>query len=439
MNNWYNWAKKNTVSLAAEGKPEAFAGIRVLDLSCGNIGGCVVSSVLAEFGADVIKIEPPEGDTARLYSPEAIYINNTGLGFLTEGHNKRYITLNLKNEKGRDIFKSLAEKSDVIIETAKAGEMDSLGIGYRQLSEINTGLIYLALSTYGHFGNKSSYNISDSDIVNQALSGVVYISGEPEEEKEAEEYQVPTKMGNWHGWYSEGLWGAFGVILALNFREVSGKGQFVDIAGSEAVMKFIDYNLTWFHTAGMVRERLGNLDGAAFPYTYVKCKDGFTFLAAYNDDAFESLMEIIGKKELIKTDSRLSSFKSRTIIENEKYIHSLLEEWAVNYTADEILEIIQDYTSKKKGPGAAVVTGRVNTPLETLSEKNWHERECFRKIITEDYGELTVSASPWKMSKTPPRIKWGCKKPGADNEAVYAEILGLRRETISELANDGVL
>jgi crotonobetainyl-CoA:carnitine CoA-transferase CaiB-like acyl-CoA transferase len=170
---------------------------------------------------------------------------------------------------------------------------------------------------------------------------------------------------------------------------------------------------------------------AVFPYTYIRCKDGHTFIAAYNDEAFESLMTIIGRPELAK-DHRFISPAARVRMENEKALLSILEEWSGNLTADEILRAVEDYTSKKSGPGAAVVTGRVNRPLETLSETNWWERGCFARTADPVYGDLLLAAPPWKMSGTPARIKSGCRPPGADNREVYGE-LGLSPADIDSL------
>jgi crotonobetainyl-CoA:carnitine CoA-transferase CaiB-like acyl-CoA transferase len=192
--------------------------------------------------------------------------------------------------------------------------------------EVNPRLIYAALYTYGQFGPMARRGRPGSEISNQAYSGLVQINGEPQVDGPAE-YAVPTKVGSWYGWYAEGLFGAYGILLALNFRMDTGKGQFVDVSGAECIMKFIDYNLGWRHMEGKVKERLGNYDLAVFPYTFIKCKEGYTFLAAYNDEAFRTLMEIIERPELAN-DPRFSSFMNRTSMENEEALQAILEEWS---------------------------------------------------------------------------------------------------------------
>ena len=361
---WYDWAKEQTDPNEAAKKPEALGDLLVLDVSYGSIGGLVCSSVLAEMGARVIRIEPSSGDVARNYSPFGIQHKDTGLGYLVEGRNKYHITLNLENQNAREIFKKLAGHADIIIETFQAGIMDEWGIGYRQIKEINPRLIYTALYTYGQFGPKAPKGRPGSEITNQAYSGLAYISGEPEREGPSE-YAVPTKTGSWYGWYSEGLFAAYGTLLALNFREDTGLGQFVDVSGAECLMKFIDYNMGWFHMDGKVKERMGSYDPSVFPYTFIKCKDGYTFMAAYNDEAFNTLMEIIGRPELVE-DPRFSSFMQRTSMENEEALQNILEEWSTRYPVDEVIKLVQGTISKKEGRAAAVVTGKVTQTLPDL-------------------------------------------------------------------------
>lgn len=434
---WYDWAREQTDPSEAPQKLEALADLLVLDVSYGNIGGLVCSSMLAELGAQVIRIEPPEGDLARRFSPFGVMHEGTGLGYLAEGRNKRHITLNLKERRAREIFETLARKADVVIETFLPGTMDSWSIGYRQLRASNPRLIYAALYTYGQFGPLASKGRPGSEISNQAYSGLAYINGEPELDGPAE-YAVPTKTGSWYGWYAEGMFAAYGILMALNFREDTGKGQFVDISGAECIMKFIDYNISWFHMDGKIKERLGSYDPSVFPYTFIKCKEGYTFMAAYNDEAFNTLMEIIERPELVE-DPRFSSFMNRTSLENEEALQKILEEWSTQYPVDEVIDRVQAAISRKDGRAAAVVTGKVTRPPDTLKEHNWWDRGSFRTFEDPVYGELTLQGPLWKMSETPPRLKWLCRPVGAENEFVYLKYLGIGRSELAELKKKGVI
>jgi crotonobetainyl-CoA:carnitine CoA-transferase CaiB-like acyl-CoA transferase len=434
---WFKWAEEATHPGQAAKKPEALDDLLVLDASHAHIGGLVCSSMLAEMGAKVIRIEPPVGDLARQFSPFGIRHQDTGLGYLAEGRNKHHITLNLENPQGQEIFRSFARHADVIVETFKPGTMDAWDIGYRHLQPLNPRLIYAALGSYGQFGPKARNGRPGSEITNQVYSGLVQINGEPESDGLAE-HAVPTKVGSWYGWYAEGLFAAYGILLALNFRQDAGKGQMVDVSGAECIMKFIDYNLSWFHMDGKIKGRLGNYDLAVFPYTFIRCKEGYTFLAAYNDEAFNTLLEIIGHPELSQ-DPRFASFMNRTSIENEEALQDILEEWSGQYPVDEVIWRIQEATCKKEGRAAAVVTGKVTRPSEALQEKNWWDRGMFRKFHDPTYGELTLQGPVWKMSATPPRLKWLCRSVGADNPFIYLKYLGLGSSRLKQLKEQGVI
>ena len=234
------------------------------------------------------------------------------------------------------------------------------------------------------------------------------------------------------------MFAAYGILLSLNFRSDTGQGQMVDVPGAECIMKFIDYNLSWFHMDGKVKERLGNYDIAVFPYTFIRCQEGYTFLAAYNDEAFETLMEIIERPEMAK-DPRFSSFQKRTTMENEEALQDLLEEWSLRYPVEEVIQRVQAAISKKEGRGATVVTGKVSQPAEVLQEQNWWDRGLFQKVADPVYGELTVQGPAWKMSETPPRLKWLCRPVGADNEFIYLKYLGIGRSQLAALEKAGVI
>ncbi len=428
---WAQWAKAATDPARAFEKPEALDGIQVLDCSYGSMAGLFCSSVLAEFGAEVIRIEPPEGDLARRFTPFGLLHQGTGLGCLVEGRNKYHVTLNLKHPSGQAILRKLAQKADVLIETFLPGTMDAWGLGYRQLRELNPRLIYCALSTYGQFGPKAACGKPPADVVDQALSGVPYFTGESNLDVGPAPYAVPTKQGNWHGWYAGGGYGAFAILAALQHRVLSGEGQLIDVSPAEAAMRFADYNCLWYHAEGRNRERVGNLDMAVFPYTYFRCKDGFAFIAGFSDINWAALTEIMGRPDLRE---RYPTIFERLEHEKEKEIYRELEAWAATYTSQEILEMVQNY----KGKGV-VATGRVNEPEETLAEANWWERGVFQKIRDPYYGELLIQNPPWKMTETPPRVKWVCRPLGADNEAIYTKRVGLDSAYLGALREEGVL
>ncbi|MBI4609226.1 MAG: CoA transferase [Candidatus Rokubacteria bacterium] len=429
---WPEQAKELTDPARAHEKPEALSDLRVLDCSQGNFAALFCSSILAEFGAEVIRVEPPAGDIARLFTPAGLLHRGIGLGYLVEARNKRHITLNLETPAGRELFRRLARHMDVVIESARPGQMDTWGLGYRQLSAENPRLIYAAFSTYGQFGPKAATPIPDYDITDQALSGVPYTTGEPEGEGPPES-SVPTRQGNWIAWYVGGGWGAFAVMAAAVWRWASGRGQFIDCSPAEGEMRFTDYDVHWYHSHQRTRERVGALNICVFPYTLIKTSDSYSFIAGFSDINWTGLTNIMARPDL---KERYPTTKHR--IQNSKKLHAELAAWGKGLTSQEILDKVQDYMLNKRGPGT-VATARLNRPADTLAEPHWWERGVFQKVEDPDYGELLLQAPPWKMSRTPPRIKWACRPVGADNQDVYLKYLGLGTERLRALKAEGVL
>ena len=230
---WTDWIKERDNPRIAHTKAEALDDITVLDLSDKSFAGCYCSSLLAELGAKVLRIEPPEGDFIRTCTPYGMLYKGEGLNYLTEGRNKFHITLNLKEPEGREILKALAGKADVLIETYRPGVMDGWGIGYEQLKKINPGLIFASITGYGQFGAMSRSRMPDYDNIAQARSGVQSATGEVMPEGKSYDecpWAVPTKAGPWIGWCQPGTFMAVGILAALHWRELSDPllGNYLD-------------------------------------------------------------------------------------------------------------------------------------------------------------------------------------------------------------------
>jgi len=429
---WNDWAKENCDPFKAPEKPEALDDVVVLDLSYGSFAGLYASSLLAEYGAKVIRIEPPEGDIARKMTPFGIKIKDTGLAYIVEGRNKYHITLDITKEEGREILIEMAKKADVLIETYKPGYMDSLGIGYRQLRKINPRLIYCAISSYGHFGPKAKSNKNDYDVVDQAMSGMVWTTGIPEEYTEYPEHaRVPTKLGPWMGWYVGGGFAAFGIMVALWYRLFSGKGQFIDVCPAEAQAKTNNYYIQYYHTKRKVIGRVANFDPAVFVYTIVRAKDGMAFMAGFSDVNFYALTSIIGRPDLRE---KYPTIHDRLNPENWPKCLAEIEKWTRERTVQEIIQATLEY----KGEGTCVA-GEVWTPKQTFEKDNWWIRGLLRKINDPNYGEVVIQGVTAKFEKTPGRIKWVCRDVGADNEYVYLNMLGFSKDKLEDLKSKGII
>ncbi len=432
---WGEWIKALDDPADARKKPEALDHITVLDCSYANIAGCFTTSILSEFGAEVIRIEPPEGDPARTFTPWGITHKDTGLGYLNEGRNKFHITLDLSKPEGQEIFKKLAKNVDIVVETFLPGQMDEWGIGYRDLQKLNPSLIYCAIYTYGQFGPKASCGKADVDIVDQAYSGITAVTGElPDDPDNPTPSEVPTKQGNWMGWYAGGGWAATAILAALHFRNLTGKGQFIDVSPAEAFGRCINYGLTYYQEFKEVVPRVGNYDAGVFPYTYFRCKDGFAFLSGFSDINWKALCTIIKRPDL---QEQYPTIFERLNLDNMKKIYKEIEKWTTAHTYDEIFDAVMDY-NRNIGEGV-VVPGKISAPLETMKADNWWVRMTFEKIDDPYYEELVIANQPWKMTESPPRVKWVCRPVGADNEFIYNKKFGWGPEQLKELKEKKVI
>lgn len=432
---WPDYARALTDPTHAREQPEALDDLLVLDCSRASVAGLFASSVLAEFGATVIRVEPPGGDPAREFSPDGLKQADTGLAYLVEGRNKHHVTLDLDHADGRLLLRRLAAKADVLIEAFRPGVMDGWGLGYRQLAQLNPRLVYVAISTHGQFGPRAASPIPDHDLTNQALSGVVHVTGEPDGPGGSSAHAVPTRQGSWIAWYVGGGWAAFAAMAALAWRATSGQGQFCDVSPAEGEARMTDYALHWYHSHRQVWERAGVFNISVYPYTLVRTRDGYSYLAGFSDANWTGVTNIMGQPEL---KERFPTIRDRTAADKQPAIHREIEAWSSGLTSQELLERVMDYMLNKRGPGT-VATARVNSPKDTLAEPHWWERGVFQRVEDPHYGPLLLQAPPWKMSRTPPRIKWVCRPVGADNAAVYTRYLGLAPSELADLGSRGVI
>lgn len=412
-----------------EGKPEVLDDILVLDISSANFAGIVAASFLAEFGAEVVKIEPPDGDPARQITPFGVTVQGVGIPFMFEGRNKRYMTLDIRNnEEDRTTFAQLAQKAAVVIESFTPGEMDGWGIGYRQLSLQNPGLIYIALSAYGQYGDQAqkSAKMPDTDITSQAGSGLPAQMGAPPNEPEPLNW--PLRGGMWAGWYISGLSAALGGMVALLHRQNTGQGQMVDVAGMDAYSSMVGMPATIGFTWEKSRPRIGVLDFILYPYGHWKCKDGFVAIAAPRDHDFRALLKILGLWEQ-EDDWRYSSDRIPDILEQAIHLHRIIEEKTIQFTGDELVKMALNYSkksarSKWRGGGVPIIM-KLMTPEAAMENRQWLIRNAFQEVEDEQLGKYTISANFVKMSESPPRVKWVSSQIGKDNEYIRKKYLNV--------------
>jgi len=412
--------------ISPEGKPEALDGIVVLDVSYANFSGIIAASFLAEFGAEVIKIEPPEGDPSRKITPYGVNLKGVGIPFLMEARNKRYLTLDIKTEEGRRDFEKLAAKADVLIETFPAGQMDSWAIGYRQLSQANPGLIYIAITPYGQYTDRAKEfrNLPDSDITSQAASGIAANIGDPDTSPEP--YNWPLKAGAWIGWYTSGLEAALGGAIALVYKDATGEGQMIDIASADAYASLVGYPVIIGYSWEKARPRIGRHDFCLYPYGFWESKDGIVAIAAPRDHDFRALLKIL-KLWKIEDDWRFTFDRIPDILEQIEELYGAIQAETVKYTSDELVKMSMEYSlkaarSKWRGGGVPIIM-KVQKPSETMKNKHWNIRKAFMEIDDKTLGKFTIPANFVKMSESPPRVKWISYDIGKDNDYIREKYL----------------
>ncbi|MBP8980897.1 MAG: CoA transferase [Syntrophobacterales bacterium] len=422
-------------------KPEALDDLVVLDLSSRSMAGCFCSSLLAELGAETIRIETPGGDLVRTYSPDGIMHRGTGLAYLQEGRNKFHVTLDLTKEEGRDILKCLVGAADVLIETYPAGVMDEWGIGYDELAKINPRLIYTSLSAYGGFGPESGRRQYDYDNVSQARSGIQYGTGEIlPEGKTYEEmpYACPTKAGPWIAWAASGCFGAMGILSALYYRGVTGEGQAIDIATPEAYERLHDYALHWYADQGVLNERFGNLDTALWLYGFYPTKDGGVFLGGLRLEMWKAFVDIIGKYDEWGAEqwTTLAPFMKKDW--QLKY-QAMINPETEKYTSEELTMKSVEYAKSGRLAPITPVVAEIVSPEKAMRDEVWRDRGVFTPVQDPVYGSIVCAQAQWKATGTPPRTKWVCRPVGYDNGFIYLKYLGYGPAKLRELAERGII
>ncbi|MFX0096753.1 MAG: CaiB/BaiF CoA transferase family protein [Candidatus Hodarchaeota archaeon] len=386
----------------------ALSGIRVLDLSR-VLAGPFCTMILADMGAEVIKIESKNGDDSRSFPP---FINGESAYFININRGKKSITLNLKHEEGRKIFLDLVKISDVVVENFRPGVMERLGLGYTTLREINPEIIYAAVSGFGHYGpykDRPSY-----DLIGQAMGGIMSITGWPD--------SPPTRTGTAIADILGGLFCCVGILSALNSRSITGVGQKVDIALVDSVMSALEAYNEMYLVEGRVPVRQGNRYEFIYPYDTFKANDGWVVIGIGNDDMWNVFCSIINRVELA-IDSRFNSNMKR--VKNHVEIKAITEEWTSARTVHEIVS-----TLVEKG----IPCAPVYSVKDVCSDPHIAEaREMVTEISQPNVGRIKVVGCPIKMSEAKTMARGSAPILGQNTEEVLEMLLGLSKTEISQL------
>jgi len=394
----------------------ALSNIVVLDLTR-VVAGPYCTAVLADLGAEVIKIEiPGKGDDSRSYGP---FVNGESLYYANLNRNKHGVTLNMKVERGKEIFRELVKKADVVVENYRPGVMDKLGLGYDNLKEVNPRIVYAAVSGFGSYG--AYHKRPGYDIISQAMGGLMSISGP--------EGGSPTRAGNAMGDILGGLNLTIGILAALNARQMTGKGQRVDVSLVDSVVSSLETCTQRYFATNEPPKLQGNRYGHLSPYDSFKSKDGMFVIGCGNQKLFSLLcLKALNRPDLLENPMYLTNDLR---CQNHKTLKAEIEKWSENLTSEEAVDVI----SAAGVPAAPILN------LKDISE-NRHiafDREMFVTVEHPIIGKMRVNGNPIKLLDAMPQIKSCAPLLGQHTEEIFGKFLGMSAEEINRCREQGIL
>ena len=390
------------------------AGYRVIELGqllAGPFAGCM----LGYFGAEVIKIEPPNGgDPIRRWREMR---GDTSLWWRSLARNKKSVTIDLKSAQGIELVRQLIEKADVVIENFRPGVVEKWGLGPNDFSDSNPGLVYARISGYGQDGPYASKPGFAS--VCEGMSGFRYVNGQPG--------AAPVRPNLSIGDTISGIHAALGIALALLEKQNSGSGQVVDVALVESMFNLMEAVVPEFDGNGVIREPSGSTVTGIVPTNTYRCKDGkFIVIGGNGDSIFQRLMVAAGYPEMAE-DPRLASNQGR--VEHEPEIDSVLLQWCARHDSAYLLEQLDQ---------ARVPAGPIYNVEDMLNDEHFNARGLFETVEI-DGQPLKIPAIVPKLSRTPGATRWPGGELGQDNHEVLAGMLGLDEEQMEALRSAEVI
>jgi crotonobetainyl-CoA:carnitine CoA-transferase CaiB-like acyl-CoA transferase len=401
----------------AGAKPAALEGVRVLEVGS-LIAGPFAGRLLAEFGAEVIKLEPPHRPDPLREWGLARHRGRT-MWWTVQSRNKHCATLDLRRERGQELFRDLAARSDVVLENFRPGTMERWGLGWDVLHELNSRLVMARVSGYGQDGPRARRG--GFAAVAEAVGGLRYINGYPG--------QPPPRTGISLGDSLAALFALDGVLSALYWRDArGGEGQLVDVSLAEACYSLLESAVPEYALAGVDREPQGATIGANVPSNIFRTRDArWVVIAANVDGLFRDLVTALGRAEL-SDDARFATHAART--EHQQEIEGIIGEWVGERTAEEVDRVMAD---------AGVPCGPVNRISDIFADEQFKARDMLISMHDDELGEVVVPGVVPKLSATPGRLQWTGSPLGAHNADVYGTVLGLEPSEIDELAREGVI
>jgi succinyl-CoA:(S)-malate CoA-transferase subunit B len=390
---------------------EALQGCKVIDVSS-FLAGPFCSTQLAEFGADVIKLElPGVGDPLRKFG--TVLDCGETLPWLSECRNKKIASLDLRKPEGAVLFKKLIEDADILVENFQPGTMEKWGLGWEVLKAINPRLIMVRISGYGQTGPYSGR--PGFGRIGNAFGGLSFLAGYPD--------RPPVTPGSATiPDYLAGLYGALGALLAMKARDLTGVGQFIDIGLYEPIFRILDELAPKYQTSGYVRQRMGPGTVNVVPHSHYPTKDErWIAIACTSDKIFSRLAEAMGVPEWAE-DGKWGKISQRDA--DRAQVDAYVGNWTAQFTRDEVLSICEKFQ---------VPCGPVYAIDEIFEDPQYKARENIAWVKDERVGELAIPNVVPRLSETPGRVKWLGPSQGAHADHVYKERLGLDDAEIERL------
>ena len=389
-------------------------GLKILDLTR-VLAGPYCTMLLADLGADVIKVEMPvTGDDSRHFGP---YQNGESAYFMSLNRNKRSMTLNLKHEDGKRLLKELVKQVDVLVENFRPGTMEKLGLGYDVLKEINPELVYAASSGFGHSGPYSKKPAYDGVV--QAMGGIMSITGAKDGE--------PTRVGPSIGDIAAGLFTTIGVLAALNHKNETGIGQKVDVAMLDCQVAMLENAIARYVVTKEVPKPMGNRHTSIVPFEPFDSKDSKIVVAVGNDGIWKRFCKVTGLDDIVD-DPRFSTNPERN--NNYDTLRPILAEKLIEKTTDEWSKIFDE---------AGVPNGPINYVDKVLENEQVQARDMIVEVDHPKAGKLKMPGIAIKLSETPGEIRHAAPLLGEHSKELLKEFFDYTDEDVQKLVDDGVL
>ncbi|HLI91635.1 MAG TPA: CoA transferase [Ktedonobacteraceae bacterium] len=392
---------------------QALAGLKVIDLAT-LFAGPLAATMLGDFGAEVLKIEHPRGDPSRLHGPAK---QGVGLWWKVLARNKKAITLYLGTPRGQEIFRQLVKDADVVIENFRPGTLERWGLGYEQLSEINPRLVLARVTGFGQFGPYS--HRPGFGTLAEAMSGFASITGDPEGPPTLPPFGLADGIA--------ALAAAYAILVALRAREMTGRGQVIDLAIIEPILTILGAQPTIYDQLGIIQQRTGNRSSNNAPRnTYRTADDRWVAISTSAQSVAERVMRLVGHPEFIQ-EPWFASGAGRAKHADE--LDAVVGAWIARHTLEEV-------TREFEAAQAAVAP--IYTVADVLADAQYQALQSIISVDDPELGPLKMQNVLFRLSETPGEIKWAGPRLGEHNQEVYAR-LGLNADDLAELAREGVI